>query len=142
MCDQNTFLWLKCGNYYRALLVLNQCDYWLLRIHNGLISILKEHVNFDAPSFSRGMSVVIWFAPWPPVRESRVRIRLPHRNLTKFILVWLFFKKRYSSTSGLLSFKKPETVLWTIAKNYYYYYYLEEIHFLSFFFNLHLHQLK
>ena len=91
----------------------------LLRIHNGLISILKEHVNFDAPAFSRGMSVVIWFAPWPPVRESRVRIRLPHRNLTKFILVWLFFKKRYSSTSGLLSFKKPVTVLWTRAKNYY-----------------------
>ena len=29
----------------------------------------------------------------------------------------------YPSTSGLLSFKKPETVLWTIAKHYYYYYY-------------------
>ena len=27
----------------------------------------------------------------------------------------------YPSTSGLLSFKKPETVLWTIAKYYYYY---------------------
>ena len=27
----------------------------------------------------------------------------------------------YPSTSGLLSFKKPETVLWTIAKHYYYY---------------------
>ena len=50
------------------------------------------------------VSVVIWFAPWPPVRESQVRIRSPHRNLT----------------SGLLSFKKPETVLWTIAKHYYY----------------------
>ena len=29
----------------------------------------------------------------------------------------------YPSTSGLLSFNKPETVLWTIANNYYYYYY-------------------
>ena len=28
----------------------------------------------------------------------------------------------YPLTSGLLSFKKPETVLWTIAKHYYYYY--------------------
>ena len=27
----------------------------------------------------------------------------------------------YPSTSGLLSFNKPETVLWTIANNYYYY---------------------
>ena len=25
----------------------------------------------------------------------------------------------YPSTSGLLSFNKPETVLWTIAKHYY-----------------------
>ena len=29
----------------------------------------------------------------------------------------------FHSNSGLLSFKKPETVLWTIAKYYYYYYY-------------------
>ena len=29
----------------------------------------------------------------------------------------------YHSISGLLSFKKSETVLWTIAKYYYYYYY-------------------
>ena len=64
------------------------------------------------------MSVVIWFAPWPPVRESRVRIRSPHqKHQKKFSLVWVFFKKkRYSSTSGLLSFNKPEKVLWTIAK--------------------------
>ena len=27
----------------------------------------------------------------------------------------------YPSPSGLLSFNKPETVLWTIANNYYYY---------------------
>ena len=27
----------------------------------------------------------------------------------------------FHSNSGLLSFKKPETVLWTIAKYYYYY---------------------
>ena len=26
----------------------------------------------------------------------------------------------YPSTSGLMSFKKPETVLWTVAKHYYY----------------------
>ena len=26
----------------------------------------------------------------------------------------------YPSTSGLMSFKKPETVLWTIAKHYYF----------------------
>ena len=30
----------------------------------------------------------------------------------------------YPSTSGLLTFKKSETVLWSIAKHYYYYYYL------------------
>ena len=36
------------------------------------------------------VSVVIWFAPRPPVRESRVRIQSPHRNLTKFILIWVF----------------------------------------------------
>ena len=29
----------------------------------------------------------------------------------------------FHSNSGLLSFKKPETVLWTIAKYCYYYYY-------------------
>ena len=29
----------------------------------------------------------------------------------------------FGYSSGLLSFKKPETVLWTIAKHYYYYYY-------------------
>ena len=28
----------------------------------------------------------------------------------------------YPSTSGLLPFNKPETVLWTIANNYYYHY--------------------
>ena len=28
----------------------------------------------------------------------------------------------YPSTSGLLTFKKSETVLWSIAKHYYYYY--------------------
>ena len=27
----------------------------LLRIHNGLISILKEHVDFYAPAFSQGL---------------------------------------------------------------------------------------
>ena len=31
----------------------------------------------------------------------------------------------FHSNSGLLSFKKPETVLWTIAKHYYYYYYIK-----------------
>ena len=35
--------------------------------------------TFDANKFEvAGVSVVIWFASWPPVRESRVRIRLPH----------------------------------------------------------------
>ena len=34
----------------------------------------------------------------------------------------------YPSTSGLLSFKKPETVLWTIAKHYYYYYIMINFH--------------
>ena len=29
----------------------------------------------------------------------------------------------YPSTSGLLTFKKSETVLWSIAKHYHYYYY-------------------
>ena len=61
--------------------------------------------------------MVIWFALWPPVRESRVRIRSPHGNLTKFILVWTFFN------SGLLSFNKSEKMLYTIANYYYYYYY-------------------
>jgi hypothetical protein len=33
----------------------------------------------------------------------------------------------FHSNSGLLSFKKPETVLWTIVKYYYYYYYLATV---------------
>ena len=33
----------------------------------------------------------------------------------------------YPSTSGLLTFKKSETVLWSIAKHYYHYYYWLEI---------------
>ena len=43
---------------------------------------------------------------------------------------WLCFKscpnihEIFHSNSGLLSFKKPETLLWTIAKYYYYYYHL------------------
>ena len=43
----------------------------------------------------------------------------------------------YPSTSGLLSFKKPETVLWTIAKHYYYCYWFCEIS-ISMFYILHI----
>ena len=70
-------------------------------------------------------SQILGLQPWtyttfsqdsrPPVRESWVEIRSPHGNLTKFILVWVFFNR------GLLSFNKSEKVLWAIAKYYYYY---------------------
>ena len=44
----------------------------------------------------------MWFAPWPPVRESWVRIPLQHGNLVKFILVWVFFNH-----SGILTQPLP-----------------------------------
>ena len=34
----------------------------------------RRHKNFGR-FFGLQVSAVIWFAPWPPVRESRVRIR-------------------------------------------------------------------
>ena len=44
------------------------------------------------------VSVVMWLAPWPPVRETRVQIPEQHGNLVKFILVWVFF-----NPSGILT---------------------------------------
>ena len=41
--------------------------------------------NYIISVLTSGVSVVIWFAPWPSVRESRVRIRSPHRNLQLWI---------------------------------------------------------
>ena len=37
------------------------------------------------------VSVVMWLAPRPSVRETRVQIPEQHGNLVKFILVWVFF---------------------------------------------------
>ena len=102
-----TFIWPLNGLCF--VLVLQKVFFnWNLLISDQCDHILHRYDFLDT------------FGPLGTLclRESRVRIRSPHRNLTKFILVWLFFKKRYSSTSGLLSFKKPETVLWTIAKHY------------------------
>ena len=44
------------------------------------------------------VSVVMWLAPWPPVRETQVQIPEQHGNLVKFILVWVFF-----NPSGILT---------------------------------------
>ena len=52
------------------------------------------------------VSVVMWFAPRPPVRESWVRIPLQHGNLVKFILVWVFF-----NPSGILTQPYPAFLL-------------------------------
>ena len=111
------YAFISCAMFQLKVAFFRKC--------NEFFKSPKKNIPKSYPELEiwKLVSVVIWFAPRPPDRESRVRIRSPHRNLTKFILVWVFFKKRYSSISGLLSFKKPETVLWTIAKNYYYYYY-------------------
>ena len=52
------------------------------------------------------VSVVMWLAPRPSVRESRVQIPSQHGNLVKFILVWVFF-----NPSGILTqtFTPPPT---------------------------------
>ena len=57
-------------------------------------SVVAEHIS------TRGeqVSVVMWLAPWPPVRETRVQIPEQHGNLVKFILVWAFF-----NPSGILT---------------------------------------
>ena len=52
------------------------------------------------------VSVVMWFAPRPPVRVSRVRIPSQHGNLVKFILVWVFF-----NPSGILTQPYPAFLL-------------------------------
>ena len=44
------------------------------------------------------VSVVMWLAPRPSVRETRVQIPEQHGNLVKFILVWVFF-----NPSGILT---------------------------------------
>ena len=44
------------------------------------------------------VSVVMWLAPRPSVRETRVKIPSQHGNLVKFILVWVFF-----NPSGILT---------------------------------------
>ena len=54
---------------------------------------------FDDMYYARKqVSVVMWLAPWPPVRETRVQIPEQHGNLVKFILVWVFF-----NPSGILT---------------------------------------
>ena len=49
-------------------------------------------------SKAKEVSVVMWLAPWSPVRETRVQIPEQHGNLVKFILVWVFF-----NPSGILT---------------------------------------
>ena len=44
------------------------------------------------------VSVVMWLAPRPSVRETRVQIPSQHGNLVKLILVWVFF-----NPSGILT---------------------------------------
>ena len=51
-------------------------------------------------------SVVMWLAPRPSVRESRVQIPSQHGNLVKFILVWVFF-----NPSGILTQPSPRLLL-------------------------------
>ena len=64
------------------------CDYnCSLKI--GDITNLKIIVHFFK---IKQVSVVMWFTPRPPVRESRVRIPSQHGNLVKFILVWVFLQ--------------------------------------------------
>ena len=72
-------------------------------------------------SFSKKILLILT----PQIRNSITGLTLfiktsvfPHLQLNPITFVY-----DYPSTSGLLSFNKPETVLWTIAKNYYYYYY-------------------
>ena len=74
-------------------------------IFNYCISALHLIFNYCIPAYisnQKQVSVVMWFAPWPPVRESRVRIPLQHGNLVKFILVWVFF-----NPSGILTQPYP-----------------------------------
>ena len=78
-------------NYSFLLLTYIPCIFYKLKIVIlTLFSCMYLELDFyclcSLQKSSSKVSVVIWFAPWSPVRESWVRIRLLHRNLTKFIL--------------------------------------------------------
>ena len=85
-------------------------DIWLLIRPGG-----KYGDSWDSPRITFHMksqvSVVMWFVPRPPVRESQVRIPSQHGNLVKFILVWAFFNPSVILTQPypafLLSASRP-----------------------------------
>ena len=63
-----------------------------------LIQQCEEKINYVNIGSGQQVSVVMWLAPWPTVRETRVQIPEQHGNLVKFILVWVFF-----NPSGILT---------------------------------------
>merc|ERR1711940_499423 len=69
----------------------------LCNLHSG-ISCTILRISF----LTQQVSVVMWLAPRPSVRESRVQIPSQHGNLVKFILVWVFF-----NPSGILTQPLP-----------------------------------
>ena len=69
--------------------------------NSNWLSDIKQCIHYKEPDLDctcKQVSVVMWLAPWPPVRETRVQIPEQHGNLVKFILVWVFF-----NPSGILT---------------------------------------
>ena len=72
--------------------------------HSWLTYVRPE--PFNNYLAKKQVSLVMWFVPRPPVRDSRVRIPSQHGNLVKFILVWVCF-----NPSGILTQPYPAFLL-------------------------------
>ena len=87
---------IVCTNNNNKVVRKNRCSSSLcvgayLRFSLGAASAYHRNL--------KQVSVVMWLAPWLPIRESRVRIPSQHGNLVKFILV--------SMEAFLLSASRP-----------------------------------
>ena len=110
--NKNTNLFLHCVtmywtciNWYTRFLKVRKLDgvgtldsrmdvhvFWGVSLAGGKL------ILYVGMGYGEQVSVVMWLAPWPPVRETRVEIPEQHGNLVKFILVWVFF-----NPSGILT---------------------------------------
>ena len=86
-------------------MILDECMIYHMKVHIVSYSLDPKkfsksniHISPKYERTERQVSVVMWLAPWPPVRETRVQIQEQHGNLVKFILVWVFF-----NPSGILT---------------------------------------
>ena len=77
--------------------------------HNGINTFINSQLNYNRSSWSRGS-----------VSSSNGRGQRFEPRCRQYFKLLLDPGDFHSNHSGLLSFNKSETVLWTIAKYYYY----------------------